>query len=104
MCIFVKQLHSAFECLYLNSFLLVSITLYSGLIIFVHPQKKTLGEVKQILRETPLEENRKRELSSALHVYFKDWLYGNDLFFSLHVLYIYIEIVSDQSAFFIIFV
>ncbi|XP_004146385.1 TBCC domain-containing protein 1 isoform X2 [Cucumis sativus] len=39
--------------------------------------KKTLGEVKQILRETPLEENRKRELSSALHVYFKDWLYAS---------------------------
>lgn len=30
-----------------------------------------------MLREVPLEENRKRELSSALHVFFKDWLYGN---------------------------
>ncbi|XP_022967755.1 TBCC domain-containing protein 1-like [Cucurbita maxima] len=39
--------------------------------------KKSLGEVLQILRETPLEENRKRELSSALHVYFKDWLYAS---------------------------
>ncbi|XP_022158963.1 TBCC domain-containing protein 1-like [Momordica charantia] len=39
--------------------------------------KRNLGEVKQILRETPLEENRKRELSSALHVYFKDWLYAS---------------------------
>ncbi|KAL8467455.1 hypothetical protein ACS0TY_030914 [Phlomoides rotata] len=38
---------------------------------------KSLGEVKQILRETQLEENRKRELSSALHSCFKDWLYGN---------------------------
>ncbi|RVW30757.1 TBCC domain-containing protein 1 [Vitis vinifera] len=37
---------------------------------------KNLGEIKQILRETPLEENRKRELSCALHVFFKDWLYG----------------------------
>ncbi|KAJ0051438.1 hypothetical protein Pint_01345 [Pistacia integerrima] len=39
--------------------------------------QKNLGEIKQLLREAPLEENRKRELSSALHVYFKDWLYGN---------------------------
>ncbi|CAK9159328.1 unnamed protein product [Ilex paraguariensis] len=37
---------------------------------------KNLGEIKHILRETQLEESRKRELSSALHVYFKDWLYG----------------------------
>ncbi|XP_030927892.1 uncharacterized protein LOC126692935 [Quercus robur] len=39
--------------------------------------QKNLGEVKQLLREAPLEENRKRELSSALHVYFKDWLYAS---------------------------
>ncbi|KAL8467456.1 hypothetical protein ACS0TY_030914 [Phlomoides rotata] len=38
---------------------------------------KSLGEVKQILRETQLEENRKRELSSALHSCFKDWLYAS---------------------------
>jgi len=36
-----------------------------------------LGEMKQILRETQLEESRKRELSTALHVYFKDWLYAS---------------------------
>lgn len=40
-------------------------------------QQKNLGEIRQLLREAPLEESRKRELSSALHVYFKDWLYGN---------------------------
>ncbi|KAK3011166.1 hypothetical protein RJ639_013014 [Escallonia herrerae] len=40
---------------------------------------KNLGELKQILRETQLEDSRKRELSSALHVYFKEWLYGNGL-------------------------
>ncbi|KAK9290641.1 hypothetical protein L1049_008814 [Liquidambar formosana] len=39
---------------------------------------KNLGEIKQILREAPLEETRKRDLSCALHVYFKDWLYGNN--------------------------
>ncbi|XWS43215.1 hypothetical protein CRYUN_Cryun16bG0083400 [Craigia yunnanensis] len=39
--------------------------------------QKNLGEIKQILREAPLEENRKRELSCALHVYFKDWLYAS---------------------------
>ena len=69
------------------------------LLYLFFPQKKSLGEVLQILRETPLEENRKRELSSALHVYFKDWLYGNDLFFSLHVLYVYIKVVIDNSPF-----
>ncbi|XP_022746373.1 uncharacterized protein LOC111296366 isoform X2 [Durio zibethinus] len=39
--------------------------------------QKNLGEIKQILREAPLEENRKRELSCALHIYFKDWLYAS---------------------------
>ncbi|CAA3015094.1 TBCC domain-containing 1-like [Olea europaea subsp. europaea] len=38
---------------------------------------KNMEEIKQILRETPLEDSRKRELSSALHVYFKDWLYAS---------------------------
>ncbi|XP_073261334.1 uncharacterized protein [Populus alba] len=37
--------------------------------------QKNLGEIKQLLREVPLEENQKRELSSALHLLFKDWLY-----------------------------
>ncbi|KAK9671557.1 hypothetical protein RND81_12G038800 [Saponaria officinalis] len=36
-----------------------------------------LGEVKQILQETPLDEAKKRELSCALHVLFKDWLYAS---------------------------
>ena len=44
-----------------------------------YQQQKNLGEIKQILREAPLEENRKRELSCALHVYFKDWLYGKSI-------------------------
>ncbi|KAL3623779.1 hypothetical protein CASFOL_032595 [Castilleja foliolosa] len=38
---------------------------------------KSLQEVKQILRETQLEESRKRELSNALHACFKDWLYAS---------------------------
>ncbi|CAN6898647.1 unnamed protein product, partial [Brassica oleracea] len=38
---------------------------------------KNLEETRRSLRETPLEENRKKELSSALHVYFKDWLYAS---------------------------
>ncbi|PWA61825.1 cyclase-associated protein CAP/septum formation inhibitor MinC [Artemisia annua] len=38
---------------------------------------KNLVEVKQILKETQLEDNRKRELSTALHAYFKDWLYAS---------------------------
>uniref|UniRef100_I1JNI5 TBCC domain-containing protein 1 n=1 Tax=Glycine max TaxID=3847 RepID=I1JNI5_SOYBN len=42
-----------------------------------HKNQKNLGEIRQLLREAPLEESRKRELSSALHVYFKDWLYAS---------------------------
>lgn len=38
-----------------------------------------------MLREAPLEDGRKKELSNALHVYFKDWLYCNHRGF----LYIY---------------
>ncbi|KAH6819411.1 Tubulin binding cofactor C domain-containing protein [Perilla frutescens var. frutescens] len=38
-------------------------------------KEKSLAEVKQMLREAQLEDNRKRELSSALHSCFKDWLY-----------------------------
>lgn len=40
-------------------------------------KEKSLGEVKQMLREAQLEDNRKRELSSALHSCFKDWLYAS---------------------------
>ncbi|XP_021893961.1 TBCC domain-containing protein 1-like [Carica papaya] len=39
--------------------------------------QKNLGEIKQLLKEASLEENRKRELSCAIHVYFKDWLYAS---------------------------
>ncbi|XP_054808937.1 uncharacterized protein LOC129311020 [Prosopis cineraria] len=39
--------------------------------------QKNLAGIRQLLREAPLEENRKRELSSALHVCFKDWLYAS---------------------------
>ncbi|KAL5059437.1 hypothetical protein RYX36_031041 [Vicia faba] len=39
--------------------------------------ENNLGEIRQLLREAPLEESRKRELSSALHVYFRDWLYAS---------------------------
>ncbi|CDP20019.1 unnamed protein product [Coffea canephora] len=38
---------------------------------------KNLGEIKHILKETQLEESRKRELSSTLHACFKDWLYAS---------------------------
>ena len=40
-------------------------------------QKKNIREIKQLLREAPLKENRKWELSCSLHLLFKDWLYGN---------------------------
>ncbi|KAF5200789.1 Tbcc domain-containing protein [Thalictrum thalictroides] len=38
---------------------------------------QTLVDVKQALRDLQLEESRKRELSSALHSHFKDWLYAS---------------------------
>ncbi|XP_057982488.1 uncharacterized protein LOC131167679 isoform X2 [Malania oleifera] len=38
---------------------------------------KNLGEIKQILKEAPLEDSRKRELSCAIHMHFKDWLYAS---------------------------
>ncbi|KAL1206926.1 hypothetical protein V5N11_001938 [Cardamine amara subsp. amara] len=37
---------------------------------------KNLEEARKSLRETPLEEIRKRELSTAFHMHFKDWLYA----------------------------
>lgn len=40
-------------------------------------QLTNLGEIRQLLQEASLEESRKQELSSAIHVHFKDWLYGN---------------------------
>lgn len=39
-------------------------------------QQKSLGELRQLIQEASLEENRKREFSSVLHVHFKDWLHG----------------------------
>ncbi|KAJ6912811.1 hypothetical protein NC651_015307 [Populus alba x Populus x berolinensis] len=48
--------------------------------------QKNLGETKKLLREAPLEENQKRELSSALHLLFKDWLYGNNYLNSCYFL------------------
>ncbi|XAR70016.1 hypothetical protein NMG60_11001830 [Bertholletia excelsa] len=47
-----------------------------GYISSQHRNHKILGELKQSLRETPLEKSRKRELSTAIHIYFKDWLYA----------------------------
>ncbi|KAI3889015.1 hypothetical protein MKX03_012448, partial [Papaver bracteatum] len=34
-------------------------------------------EIKQALRNLQLEDNKKRELSNALHLYFKDWFYAS---------------------------
>ena len=51
-------------------------------------QLKNLEETRRSLSETPLEENRKKELSSALHVYFKDWLYGKKFEINPHIKFI----------------
>lgn len=61
---------------------LAVLDLYFILNEIVSLQENNLVEIRQLLREAPLEESRKRELSSALHVYFKDWLYGSTFFFS----------------------
>ncbi|KAI3996962.1 hypothetical protein MKX01_021238 [Papaver californicum] len=48
--------------------------------MYMASQKKnhqSLEEIRQALQDIQLEENRKRELSCALHVYFKDWLYAS---------------------------
>ncbi|XP_077211239.1 uncharacterized protein LOC143846632 isoform X1 [Tasmannia lanceolata] len=48
--------------------------------IYMASQKKkhlALNESKEALKDLQLEENRKRELASALHVYFKEWLYAS---------------------------
>ncbi|KAI4341258.1 hypothetical protein MLD38_026002 [Melastoma candidum] len=37
-------------------------------------RQNSIGEIKQMLRGLMLEDSKKRELASALHVYFKDWL------------------------------
>ncbi|KAL5067292.1 hypothetical protein RYX36_018179 [Vicia faba] len=42
-----------------------------------HKNKKNLGEIWRLIHEASLEDNRKRELSSVLHMYFKDWLYAS---------------------------
>ncbi|CAL5420234.1 unnamed protein product [Camellia sinensis] len=45
-----------------------------------------LGEIKQIFKETQPEDSRKGELSSALHVYFKEWLYASRNIWQLYCL------------------
>ncbi|CAN4118601.1 unnamed protein product [Withania somnifera] len=39
--------------------------------------QKNLEETKNILKDTDLDESRKREIATALHVCFKDWLYAS---------------------------
>ncbi|XP_042472126.1 TBCC domain-containing protein 1-like [Zingiber officinale] len=38
---------------------------------------KNLLDVQQAIRDAPVDETRKRELASALHAHFKDWLYAS---------------------------
>lgn len=63
--------------------------------VLFNSQAKSLDEVKQMLRESQLEENRKRELSSALHACFKDWLYGN--------VWLYVECLHKDIEKFVFF-
>uniref|UniRef100_A0A453NMJ4 Uncharacterized protein n=1 Tax=Aegilops tauschii subsp. strangulata TaxID=200361 RepID=A0A453NMJ4_AEGTS len=41
-----------------------------------HLQQAVLEDSKKTIRELQLDENRKKELASALHSQFKDWLYA----------------------------
>jgi TBCC domain-containing protein 1 len=41
-----------------------------------HLQQAVLGDTQKTIRELQLDENRKKELASALHAQFKDWLYA----------------------------
>lgn len=48
--------------------------------IYLASQRKkysTLVEIQQALRDVPIDEMKRRELASALHVHFKDWLYAS---------------------------
>lgn len=67
----------------LDGFTARSYCLYSSYMLLYVLQHENLGELKRTLKETQLEDSKKRELSSALHGYFKDWLYGNVLQFLL---------------------
>lgn len=40
-------------------------------------QCKAAENLKQSLKNTPLEEGKKRELISAIHGHFRDWLFGD---------------------------
>ncbi|KAG1326763.1 putative TBCC domain-containing protein 1 [Cocos nucifera] len=47
--------------------------------IYSESQKRkhsVLSDIQQALRDVQLDANRKRDLAMALHVHFKDWLYG----------------------------
>jgi TBCC domain-containing protein 1 len=44
--------------------------------LLYHLQQAVLEDTQKTIRELQLDENRKKELSSALHAQFKDWLYG----------------------------
>ncbi|XP_020570883.1 TBCC domain-containing protein 1-like [Phalaenopsis equestris] len=41
-----------------------------------------LADIQKALRDLQIDEDRRRELASALHTHFKDWLYGNVSLFS----------------------
>lgn len=45
----------------------------------IFPQYSALFEIQQALRDVQVEESRKRDLACALHLQFKDWLYGDAL-------------------------
>ncbi|TVU32923.1 hypothetical protein EJB05_24688 [Eragrostis curvula] len=45
--------------------------------LFTNFLHSALEDIQKTVRELQLDDNRKRELTSALHAQFKDWLYGN---------------------------
>ncbi|TMW94639.1 hypothetical protein EJD97_009993 [Solanum chilense] len=61
---------------------------------------KNLEETKSSLKDIDLDESRKREVAAALHVCFKDWLYGNGYSLYYHFLIFVLEpfVLNPRSS------
>jgi TBCC domain-containing protein 1 len=57
--------------------LLIIIFISEVRFLSVQFQHVSLEDIQKNIRELELDDTRKKELASALHAQFKDWLYGN---------------------------
>jgi hypothetical protein len=60
-------------------FLSASLLMFCFLIAYF--QHVVLEDIQKNIRELELDDNRKKELTCALHAQFKDWLYGNSFIY-----------------------